>query len=799
MRLRTLGQLSLDGSTFRRAKPLLLAAYLTLEGPRSRRYLAEIFWPGASDAMNSLSVALSQLRRGVPGGTDADDARAWSMLQCDAVELTAAFASGNLEQVAELYDGRFLEGLDLELGEELEEWVFSKREALAATAREALVRLAEIKAGQGRFESAGQLAERAYRLPGAAPPEPEEFVRFQVLLAAGKSPAAVELRREAEAYGISLRISAEEARARIGQVLVGREREFERLNGLSDGEWAWVSGERGMGKTALLKQLEGAYLPARSGLPYATLEPLLAESLGQSDAGLLKDLSAMSGTWLIDDWEQTDQESRALLTRLRSLRPEVRVVIASALPPGLPVDVHIGLGPLADRSLGAYPEAWEQTGGLPELVGAFLREEPLDVALERRLARLDECSRDVYLALSLLEEPDPALVRRALGLSSSSIGSALSELLAVGLVEPSGAVRARQSALAYLDARPSLLGPLALRLARQRTGVSAFPLYQRARPFWEERDIESVTSAYLAWGEELIRRGFARRTAELLAEAPASQAVTLLWSRALEQAGQYKEALEKLSDLPESATVSALKSALFWRLGHTEEANDAAQKALDGEPEARAEALNTLGVLARTREDYGAAKSLTRRAAALWKTLGNQVRWVGALNNLALVRALSGEPGEEAFREALEAAGKSGVLQARTLLNVGWAFEREGKLGRAEEAFREAAGQANEAGVTEVAAWAWNNLGVLHHKQSQAERAREAYEQALSLAQRAGEQRILGIVMANLAELTEDREAWEEALRILEKSGHGNVAESFRSTLPAGHVFRQAEQGGPAV
>jgi tetratricopeptide (TPR) repeat protein/DNA-binding SARP family transcriptional activator len=800
MILRTLGQLSLDGSGFRRAKPLLLAAYLSLEGPKSRRYLAEVFWPGASDAMNSLSVALSQLRRGAPDIVEADETRAWSAtaLTCDAAELRNALTAGNLERAIELYDGAFLEGLELELGEELEEWVFATREALAGTGREALLRLAEMKAGQGRFETAGQLAERAYYLPGAAPPEPEELVRFQVLLAAGKSAAATELRREAEAYDIALRITTEEARARLGQVLVGREREHERLSALAEGEWAWLRGERGMGKTALLKQLMGVYLPARSGLPFATLEPLIGDSLGESETVLLKLLSGMSGTWLLDDWEQIDAESRLLLARLRTLRPPVRVVVASADPPSLPVDAEIVLGPLADGALGAFPDAWEQTGGLPELVGAFLREEPLDEALERRLGRLSDQSREVYLALALLEEPDPALVRRALGLSSAVIGRALRELLTVGLIEPSAAVRARQSALAYLEAHPALLGPLALQLARQRSGATAFPLYRRARAFWDEGDVPAVIQAYLAWGEELLRRGFARRTAELLAEAPSSAEVALLWARALEQAGQYKDALEKAESLPDSPLLSAIKSSLYWRLGLPDKARSSAERALEGDAEARAEALNTLGVLAREGGDFKEAVSFARRAAALWKTLGNQMRWVAALNNLGIARTLAGEPGDQAFDEALVAAGESSVLRARTLLNVGWTREREGQRELAEQEYREAARLAAEAGVTEVAAWAWNNLGVLQHKLGQAPLAREAYEQALALAQRAGEQRILGMVMANMAELTEDKEAWEEALRILEKAGHGGMAARFRQNLGESHVFREGERNTKA-
>ncbi|MEX2534228.1 MAG: tetratricopeptide repeat protein [Trueperaceae bacterium] len=798
MVLRTFGGLTIEGSDFRRAKPLLLAAYLSLEGSKPRRYLAEIFWPGASDAMNSLSVALSQLRRGAQGAVEADESRAWSSLSSDVTELRERFRAGDYERVAQLYRGAYLDGVELELGEELEEWLYGTRESLAAATREALLRLAEIKAGQGRFDEGGELAERAWNLPGAAEPEPEEFVRFEVLLAAGRSPVLAELRKAAGTFGISLDISAEEARAQVPQVLVGRERELERLGGLSEGEWAWLRGADGMGKTALLRHAGGTYLPARTGLPYATLELLLGESLGENETVMMKHLGGRSGFWLFDDWEQSDEESRQLLLKLRQLRPRARVVIASREPPALPVDVVLTLGPLSDEALGPYPNALEQTGGLPGLVGALLREDSLEVALERRLAQLSEIAAQVYLALALLEKADVTLARRALGISSTAVGTALSELLPAGLIEASGTVRARQAASDYLESRPTLLGPLALRLARQQSGTEAFPLYERSRPFWEESDLEPVTGAYLAWGEELLRRGFARRAADLLEEAPESPAVVLLSGRALEQAGQYKEALKKLSLLPESGLVSALKSALYWRLGQPEEARSAALQGLDGDTEARAEALNTLGVLARSTGEKEEAASFARRAAALWKTLGNQIRWVSALNNLAIALSLQGEPAEVAFAEALEAAGESSLLQARTLLNLGWAREQEGRVELAEEVFRQAATLAAEAGVTEVAAWAWNNLGVLHHRQSQVDRAREAYEQALALAQRAGEQRILGMVMANLAELTENLEAWEEALRILDKSGHGAIAQSFRDGLEAGHAFagRDEERAG---
>lgn len=792
MPLRTLGELALEGSEFRRLKPLMLVAYLSLEGPKSRRYLAELFWPGASDAMNSLSVALSQLRKGAPQSVEADEERAWSNVDSDASELQRRFAEGDLVAVVDLYSGAFLEALDLEFGEELEEWIFSTRETLAETVREALLRQAEAKAGRGEFNEAGELAERALQLAGSRPPESEALVRFHTLLAAGRSAGTGQVRNEAAALGISLRLSPEEARAKLRQVLVGRERQVERLSGLAPGEWAWLRGETGMGKTALLKHLSGTYLPSRAGLPYATLEPLLGGTLGQNETSLLKGLSGISGTWLFDDWELMDQESRLLLTRLRSLRPLAKVIVASKESPPFDVEVELELSTISCEALGELPDAWEQTGGLPELVGAYLRDEPLEPLLERRLGRLSADSRDVYLSLALLNEAEPAVVRHALELDQTATGNALDELLAAGLIEASGVVRARRSAHHYLERRPKLLGTLALRLARQLDGPAAFPLYQVARPLWDEHDLKAIAKAYLTWAEELLRRGFALQAADVLTEAPRSLETTMLRARALERSGRFKEALDVIATLAEQedATVSSLKSALLWRLGRPEEAQEAAERGLNGGAEARAEALNTLGVLARSRGEHQAAVSYARRAAALWNVLGNKGRWVDTLNNLAIAETLAGVCSAGTFGSALEAAGDNRMLTARTLLNSGWAHEYRGSTELAEKAYRDAADLAEEGGAASTAAWALNNLGVLHHKRGQREKARRAYEEALALAQRAGEQRILGVVMANLGELTENLEAWEEALHLLEQSGHHALASDYREELPESHPFR---------
>ena len=60
--LHTLGGLRWGESAFRREKPLLLLAYLALEGQQARPRLARLFWPDAANPANSLAQHLVRLR-----------------------------------------------------------------------------------------------------------------------------------------------------------------------------------------------------------------------------------------------------------------------------------------------------------------------------------------------------------------------------------------------------------------------------------------------------------------------------------------------------------------------------------------------------------------------------------------------------------------------------------------------------------------------------------------------------------------------------------------------------------------
>jgi predicted ATPase len=219
MYLRTLGGLSLENSSFRRPKPLLLLAYLALEGAKPRRYLGELFFMDAADQMNSLSRALSYLRQEVPDVIDADNKKVWATVSCDAAELLSLTDTKQFEKCLELYKGAFAVDYDLELSEELEEWLYGTREILAAKARQAFLTLGEQEASKGNFSQAAHLAEKAYRLREAKELEPDDFARLHNLLYAGNSPLAAEVRQEAESFEIPLELSREEAKAQLSETV----------------------------------------------------------------------------------------------------------------------------------------------------------------------------------------------------------------------------------------------------------------------------------------------------------------------------------------------------------------------------------------------------------------------------------------------------------------------------------------------------------------------------------------------------------------------------------------------------
>lgn len=208
-----LGGLGLEPASFNRPKPLLLLAYLAVEGRREKRHLYELFWPEAADPATSLRMAVSQIRKASPLLLSADDRTLGTEIESDFQALQAALSSQDALKASELYGGGFLAEFSLpDWSAELEEWVYSTREFVARGVRGAMLRQAEAEAARGAFDQSVQWADRAFGL--SKEPEPEDLERLYPLLLAGDSALASEAKRRAAEYSLEFTINRQEARAR---------------------------------------------------------------------------------------------------------------------------------------------------------------------------------------------------------------------------------------------------------------------------------------------------------------------------------------------------------------------------------------------------------------------------------------------------------------------------------------------------------------------------------------------------------------------------------------------------------
>lgn len=300
MRLITLGQLQLEGSTFTQPKALLLLGYLAIEGAQSRRMLAELFFSDTKHPRDALSTTFRRLKQLGDAVVEAEGDRLATKLACDAIDLLHALDAGEIESTLTLYEGPFLKGLDLSLGEELEEWLYSTREFLAARMREGLLRLGEDEATKEQFKNAAKYAEQAYLLKSAPEPNPEDLQRLYQLFLEGKSSYLKDIQKEAESYGLTLEkpqvkhMPAVEQNGSVSSAasiphnlpntstsLVGRDLELvELIQVLSqdDCHLLTLTGLGGMGKTRLALQLAREVLKQQlfpDGVYFIPLEALV--------------------------------------------------------------------------------------------------------------------------------------------------------------------------------------------------------------------------------------------------------------------------------------------------------------------------------------------------------------------------------------------------------------------------------------------------------------------------------------------------------------------------------------------
>ena len=367
MLLRTLGTFALESSDFSRPKPLLLAAYLTLEGQQTRSHLAELFWPDAANPLSSLSTALSQLKQVLQDELKADRYTVSCTVPCDADLFLKALHEERLSAALALYEGDFLQRLSLpKLGSELEEWIYLTRECLALRLRAALLTASEQKARQGQFAAAARQAEQVYTFSRTLPLEPESIERLHRLFAAAAHPRLAALERQARRLGLELPPKAG-ARAQLQAqrvatdfvynlptyetLFVGRSEERARLMHLlaSGHRLITLVGLTGVGKTRLSVQVareswqlgilqDGAGFVALDAVSSA--EQLLTEmarALGLDPSTLgaevtVEQLARTVGTrnvlLILDGFEQLSRTTRTL-SSLLSACPRLQFIVTS--------------------------------------------------------------------------------------------------------------------------------------------------------------------------------------------------------------------------------------------------------------------------------------------------------------------------------------------------------------------------------------------------------------------------------------------------------------------------------------
>lgn len=258
-----MGQLRLVGSdNLRQQQPLALLAYLSLNGAKTRRHLATVFWPEAKQPLNNLSSALTRIRHRLPDAVVAESQTIAASIATDVADLHDAIERADAPEIVRLYEGHFFERADVRaMGLELEEWIFSTREALACAASSALLTAAENIACHDPTRSSNY-ARHAYEIGRTFWFSDDLWQRCHDLLVQDHSVIAERVRIEASELGHDIVVVASPATSAPAPFrtdvddLVGRSSELATLYSFvqeSSDTWLTITGIAGIGKTALAR------------------------------------------------------------------------------------------------------------------------------------------------------------------------------------------------------------------------------------------------------------------------------------------------------------------------------------------------------------------------------------------------------------------------------------------------------------------------------------------------------------------------------------------------------------------
>lgn len=258
--LRTLGRIELaDGTLENQHRLLVLIAYLAHEGQRDRTHVATVFWPNAKNPLNSLSSALTLIRRAAPDLVVVDRHLISVSCSVDSVDLIAALQAGRTSAAIDAFRGPFLDGFQLKnVGIELEEWIFRMRDSIAEPVAEAMIEASRTAYNNAESTCSADLAERALTTAAGSPLLlPHLSFLWHVLHTNGR-PAATEVRQLANEFDID--VTMDQPAVPLPKVtspkakLYGREAELaESVDVVAPGVVLNIVGMSGIGKSALAR------------------------------------------------------------------------------------------------------------------------------------------------------------------------------------------------------------------------------------------------------------------------------------------------------------------------------------------------------------------------------------------------------------------------------------------------------------------------------------------------------------------------------------------------------------------
>jgi tetratricopeptide (TPR) repeat protein len=433
--------------------------------------------------------------------------------------------------------------------------------------------------------------------------------------------------------------------------------------------------------------------------------------------------------------------------------------------------------------------------------------------LERSLkAGIDDLTlkqRSVFLALSLQPQPNLSIIRNALEFTLNELAEAQETLLMAGLIDTSTRVLTPELASSWLENHPSERSKLVIAMARSTPPEDAFLLYNRiyhdTQGFGGLGDMAKARTAYCNQAQKHMDYLEFAKVIALLEEVRSAERVTgidpepettFLYAYALERSGRFKEALEvvqNLAILHLTSKLMALKSGLLWRAGKTAEARLTAESVLDnglGDLWAKATAYSTIGSVLSSDGEFSEAISSFKKAAGFYEAVGDQHRWIGALNNQATCLGKMGDnaqrlgeskeliesiiiEAEAAYKTALEGLAQLEIgnlpLEGRILFNLGRISETREDWAEAERYYKQAELVVERAGMTDLSTRLKLNLGIVYQRTGRIIKAETYYREAVKKASIAGELAVQALAMSNIGHLKNDLDQIELSFELLEQ------------------------------